>query len=302
MGKSKYKRVTDLYAEGAVIELQGDEPLWLQVINPLERQEAQTDAQVAKARMTLALRDHASDMHAKARMKFEALTDDEAVELLLEFRAGEAMVKSVEAVKNDEDWADRNAILERSDDILALPIEDPERRLLEQVNREYILRINELVREELDYLRDDLAGMTAEQRFDDYLERSIDAQGAKSAMEEYRLTELWLGSRVCEGVKSETDAGVEWDHGLCNGHRERVYDDKAEVRALPDQLYELLDVSMQALQMTVREAKNSDRQRSSSGSFPLPSEVEASTPSTPDETPDAHPGSSSQPLTTPSPS
>ena len=69
-------------------------------------------------------------------------------------------------------------------------------------------------------------------------------------------------------------------------------------RMLLGALTEWIRSAADDIEMTVREAKNSARQESSSDSSPLPSEAEASTASTPAETRAEHPGSSHLPFPT----
>jgi hypothetical protein len=113
---------------------------------------------------------------------------------------------------------------------------------------------------------------------------------------EYRLHQLLYGVRWCNA----TDHGAHtWTHENCDGHGERVFLTKEEVHQAPEELVALLMDAADDVEMTAREAKNSDRQGSSSDSSPLPSGAEASTASTPAETRVAQPGTSSSPSPTP---
>jgi hypothetical protein len=69
-----------------------------------------------------------------------------------------------------------------------------------------------------------------------------------------------------------------------------VFETKAEVRDLPDDLLNLLLEEFAALNMTVVEAKNSVRPQSSSEPSLRPSEEGESTPSIPVETSTSAPG------------
>jgi hypothetical protein len=61
VGKSKYKRLVDLYVIGKVHVLRDGTPLWLQVLNPFEREVVRREAQIAQARQVLAMKEHGSD-------------------------------------------------------------------------------------------------------------------------------------------------------------------------------------------------------------------------------------------------
>ncbi len=53
--RAKYRRVP-LYTVGTELVLKDGTVLWLQVMNPFERDEAQRDAQLARTRLVMALK------------------------------------------------------------------------------------------------------------------------------------------------------------------------------------------------------------------------------------------------------
>lgn len=285
--RSKYRRVPELYTQGVELELKDGSAVYIKALNPYELQEARHDAQVARARIVMALKEHASEELDKVKATFFSDGREGAITRILDHRSSDVLMKATDAVANDPDWQERLDIAARSDDILAKPIEDPERKLLDEINRQYLTEVNERMVAELDFQREQITQMTEEQMLDEYVEMYIDSHGAQSAMAEHSLTEIWYAVRACDGVKKEDGT---WDHEACDGHRLQVYESKREIRDLPEELQQAYEAALQALNMTVREAKNSDRQGSSSGSSPLPSEEGASTPSTQTGIPAAVPG------------
>lgn len=171
--------------------------------------------------------------------------------------------------------------------------------LLGKIEAEFYTEIGTRSKTEREYLMTKYDGMDHDELWAAYLDVWLERLGSQAAMTEFKVAHIAYAARVCEGVHIDGDA---WDHSECNGHPERIWDSLAEVRALPEVLQDDLTASLDEMEMTEREAKNSDRQTSSSGSSRLPSEVEGSTPSTPTKTPVAPPGTSSPPSTTPSPS
>ncbi len=53
--RAKYRRVPEPYTVGTELVLKDGVVLWLQVMNPFERDEAQRDAQLARTRLVMAL-------------------------------------------------------------------------------------------------------------------------------------------------------------------------------------------------------------------------------------------------------
>lgn len=290
MGRSKYKRLPDLYTTGKVVVLKNGDTMWLQVPNPFERDEATHDGQVARARLVLALKDHGSDELLKVRGAVAMEGRKTASEKLIATQQAGLYVKVVTALQNDPDWAERLEIRERGEDLLARPAEDPERQLMEQIDSDYLDEVTKRVDAEVEFLKEKYANATLEVIESEYLDLYVERRGADVALAEMTLTELWYAARCCD-AQEDADQVDGWDHSLCD-HSVQAFETKAEVRALPDDLQDLLARTLGELQMTARDARFSDRQGSSSDSSPLPSEPAESTASTSTETPASPPGSS----------
>jgi hypothetical protein len=266
-GRAKYKRVTDLYVQGTEHVLKDGNVMWLQVLNPFEADEARHDAQVARSRLTLAIKEHGGEELDKVRGQFVRYGAPAIIELLAEHVGTVAMYKAVDDLRNDPDWKERLEIADRSEEILALPQEDSERKLLNEINRAYLEELQVRANEARDSRRETLERLDLKDLKQEYTDYYLDERGQVVALAEHTVTEVWYAARVCEGVKNDE----EWDHGACD-HTVRVWDEKREVRILPEDLMEDLHNALLDLSMSVREAKNSDRQGSSSDSSPLPSE------------------------------
>lgn len=292
LSRQKYKRVPDLYVVGTEHKLRDDTIVWLQVLNPLQRDEAQHDAQVARSRLIMALKSgHGSDERTKVEAAFFDDGREGAVRRLVNASLATHLVKTVDSIKSDPDWKEKLEIMDRSDELLARAAEDVERKLLTDINHEYVEEVTRRQNEEEAYLEKKFREFTDEQLIADYVELYVGRRGADVAAAEFMLTEIWYAARVCEGVEM---APGEYDHSECENHVLQAYETKAEVRSLPEDLQQELAGVMQTLNMSVFDAKNSDRQGSSSGSSPLPSAPEGSTPSTPAATPAKRRGSSRQ--------
>jgi hypothetical protein len=285
--RSKYKRLPDLYVVGKELVFKEDVVMWLQALNPFQMDEARHDAQVARSRIVMALKsEHGSDERSKVTASLFEDGRDAAVLRLVEAKVGEKILEVVAAIQNDPDWKERLEIQERADDIRATPKDEAEIKLLEQIEGEYVNEVVSRQETERDYYMQHYAAMDEAALTEAYIDWYVERRGSTVAMAEYTLTEAWYGSRVCDGKL--TEAG--WDHSGCDHHQMLAFDSKAGGAELPEDIQQMIADGLRELNMTVREAKNSLRQGSSSESSPLPSAPAASTPSTQDATPVGVPG------------
>lgn len=294
--RSKYLRVTDLYVDGTEFVLKDGTVMWLQIPNPFEYDEARHDAAVARSRLTLALKTHGHDELTKVRGSFLAKGTAGAVDIMVDAKGSEFLIKAYDDIREDPDWRERADMVDRGDEILARAPEDVERLLLIDVGAEYSAEISRRITEQADDLRSHLSGLSEDDLWDEFQDFYLERRGGELGLAEFKLTELWYAARCCDAVMS----GGSWDHGACEGHTVHVFETKADVRALPEDLQRQLVDTLAQVAMTERAAKDSARQRSSSAPSPLPNEEAASTPSTPAVTPGEAPGISSTPLPTPS--
>lgn len=294
--RERYKRVTDLYVVGKELVLRDGSVLWLQALNPLERDEAVHDAQVARSRMIMALQsDHASDERAKVAGAFWQDGRAAAIARLTQIKVGEQMLEIVGQIRDDPEWKERIELLDRGHGLIT-SAEPVEKALMDDISAQYLAEVERRQTIERDYLVSTYTKRPDEDLIDEYAEVWAERRGTEVANNEFAITELWYAARVCEGVQQSDGL---WDHSACEQHKIRVFDSKEEVHSLPEELLDELTGVMQGLAMSQRDSKNSRRQGSSSDSSPLPSGEAASTPSTPAETPSERPGTSSPQSVTP---
>jgi hypothetical protein len=298
MGKSKYRKLVDLYVTGTEFVFPDGTPAWLQVLNPFERETVRKDAQIARARIVLAMKEHGSDEQARIRAGFFAEGRETAVSQLVDVELGKTFGKVVDGLRNDPEWAERIEILDRGLDDAATPPTMEEELLLGKLQAEYFSEIGQRAETEKTFLQEKYDSLIEDDLWEAFLESWLERNGDQTAITHYKLGQIAFMTRVCEGVRNEDG----WNHDACNSHLERVWDEVGEVRGLPEELQQELTAAVEAIELTDREAKNSDRQMSSSGSSQLPNEVEASTASTPIETPAVLPGISLPPSPMDSPS
>lgn len=297
----KLRQVVDLYSGGKTVVLKGDTPVWVQPLNPFEQDTARSEAQVARTRLAMAIRTEGSNERDKVRVWFDEDGRDAAVDRLTASRVSNQTNKMIEAIRNDSDWKERMDILDRGAEDTAKPLEEAEEKLLTRIGSEFAAELGKRIQAERDYQLDSLSELSDEDLWEEYLDWYVNERTSDVLMAEFRLHQVYFGTRWCEGTTGEDD-GEAWDHSNCEGHRELVFESKEDARTAPADLLELLYLACDEVDMTARDAKNSRRQGSSSDSSPLPSEAGESTPSTQNETPPEPHGSSSSQSATRSPS
>lgn len=295
----RLRQVIDLYTEGATVVLRDDLPVWVQPLNPFEQDTARNEANIAKARVTLAIRQHDEEEKLTVRTFFFDDGENKARERLVEAKVNENATKAFTAIRTDPEWRERMQILDRGDADTAKPLTEAETELLQTIALEYAAELGERLAKERDYWTSYYAGMDAEGLWEDYFSWWIDRRAGEVMLSEFRQYQVLFGVRLCDATRA--DETSQWDHSACD-HKQPLFSSREELRAAPGGLLQELFDAVDALDMTVHDAKNSRRQGSSSDSSPLPSEEAESTASTPDETRHERPGFSSTPYPTPSPS
>lgn len=293
----RYRQAVDLYVTGKVVTLRDGTPVWMQALNPFEQDTARNEAQIARARITLALKEHGGDEQAKVKMYFFEDGDDAARMKIVDAKVADAMPKILEKLRIDPEWTERLDVLERGLDGTATPSEPAEIELLAKLSDDYTAEVGTRLRSEREYLEDQYVDAESDQLWEDYLEWYLAKRASELMFAEYRLHQLLFGARCCEGVLGDDEV---WDHSACEGHVAPFFLSKQEVQTLPEELVAIFMTAADDVEMTAREAKNSHRQGSSFDSSPLPSEEGESTASIQEEIPPAHRGTSSSPSPTPS--
>lgn len=284
---SRIKRVTDLFEQGREVVLSDDmdDPVlvWVNKINPFEMEECRKDGSVGRARALLRL-DEADS--AEAILFSEALEGRNVESLagaLAHTHQNEDYVQSLDDIKADPDWKDKLELLERGDEQLrdgGIAADDDERRRLADLNQEYMKHLGELVEERQKARRDELLAKGLEELQEEYKAAYREQTGTNGYLQEYRTTEMYYALRDCQATPNDN---LGWDHSKCS-HRERLCGSRAEIRELPAELIQAVREAITLLNMSPRDAGNSDAPASSSASSERASAQEESTPSTPTET------------------
>jgi hypothetical protein len=290
---NRFRRLTDLFVKGRVLQLpdRGDGTpsgyLWVQIINSYERDECLSDAQVARSRLVLALREKGDE-----RIKVEARVAERGRQLmaedLAELRMATKTAEIAEGMRSDPEWKERVEIVLRQDEDTSYVPEPEEEAQLARINMEVLQELAKREDTEKEFLIRKYTRLSDEEFVSEWIDEWIERRGSMRAANEYKLTEIWCATRWCNAVP--TEAGGNLDHSRCEGHREKVFATKADARAADDLLLEMIKDVLNDLTIGGQDPKDSASPPSSSDSSPTPSEPEASTPSTSSATPTPVPG------------
>jgi hypothetical protein len=284
------RRVTDLFAEGTVVELGTDDDgpvlLWINKLNPFEDEECRRDGMAARAERTLILENQETPDAKALHYHVEKLTKDDLIENLVNVHFDEDYMAALDDVELDPDWKDRMIFIRRMEqlhDDAGVPGEDERRQRYIHAKEEYFRASREFVQKRQEDRRREYANLSETELRETYLKDTIEKVGMQDYMAERRITEIFYSTRNCAGVKDEEAEGG-WSHKACD-HREKFLESRAEVKELPDGLVNKLQEALTQITVDRRTAGNLVAPTSSSESSGPQSSSEDSAPSIPVETP-----------------
>jgi hypothetical protein len=297
--RPEIRRITDLFQEGQEVVLR-DEPavlVWVQKLNPFERQECATDGASARARLVLALQQNDSPEALLFRSSLHKVTDEQLVDAIVRSYWSDDMNAGVDDVRADQDWKERLTVIERGfEQTEGRDEDDPEVQVLTETRNSYLDEVAKRADRRQEDRRTDLIGADRKELVDEYEQRWIDSRGSSAFSDAFRATEIYFSLRECQATAK--DGNGRWQHDGCD-HTRKWLDHRNEVSALPDGLIGTIREAIDRINMSPRDAKNSDRPGSSSASSPAQSEAAVSTASTQEETPSEPAGTSASLSPTP---
>ncbi len=293
---SRFRRLTDLFVTGTPLPLPDGSYLWVQALNSYQRDECVSDAQIARSRLVMALREK-GDERLKIEGRFYETGRPTMIQDLATHRASSKMGEYIEQMRADPDWSERMEILLRTDEKdTATPLTVEEVDLMASVNTAVMDELARRETEEVAFLTQSFEKLTDDDLIDEWTEDWLEGKGGDIAQGEYRLTEIWYATRWCAAI---ANADGELDHGACDGHRPKVFENRQGVREVSNELMSLIYAALSDLNMVGSDPKGSASAGSSSRSSPTPSAEEESRASTSAETPNSRPGTSPTPSATP---
>lgn len=265
-----------------------DSPLvYIQKLNSFEMEESRRDAQVARSRLVMSLRDDAGPEMLAMRDLVTRMDPPRLVEAIVATHYTKNVGIASNAIHADPSWHERLDVMDRTDRD-ACP--DDEKAVLDKINGEYLDELTARIRVLEDDERERLLAEPVEKIHDEYIETFVETRASATFMREMRYQEVLFGVRMCD---AEGDIGP-WDHSKCQ--HERLYVDEElldaqgkfvqhltaieQVRGLSDELLSEYGRAFDAVNVPGRVAKGSASQQASSGLSRPQNEEVASAPST----------------------
>jgi hypothetical protein len=285
----RLRRVTDLFVEGTEVVVRGlpqrtsdPEPVlvWVNKLNSFEMEEARKDAQVARSRLVMALRDVGSDEMALFQSNADTENQASIIAAMIAAKASTFFVSAMDSIKSDPDWSERMEILLRPTPA-GEELSQEELDLLAKLNTDYTTELTERIRLERESTERELLVLPMELLREQYAQQYRDSRGAAAWNIAFTKSQTFFALRQCEAVTQGQDG--RWDHSPCD-HNLRMLATRDQVSTLPNGLLASIQDAITQLNMERDQARFSAGQRSSSESSPQPSVEAVSLPSTQEET------------------
>ena len=108
LDRSIYKRLPDLYKTGKTVTLPDGQPMWLQVLNPFERDEAVRDASVARTRLKLSIENHPeSDEAVTLELVVSDMTREDMIDEMVTGKKVNAFLEVYDEMRAEDEWREK---------------------------------------------------------------------------------------------------------------------------------------------------------------------------------------------------
>jgi hypothetical protein len=279
---NRFARLTQLFVVGKAVELPGNDYLWVQALNTYQRQEAMTDARVARARIITALKSDGAQREVIIG-RYHEYGREAMIEELCRERSVKKIGEYISDMRADPDWKERMEIVLRTDEKdTAVPLTVEEQEYIATVNAEILAEMNKREQDEFEYLQQKFADLDEDEVIDEYCGEWFDGRGSDLAQAEYKLTELWYATRWCDATPPASP-DEELDHSRCNGHEVKVFENRPDVKTAPEHLIALITAALADINEVGADSKDPKdlaRRPASSSSPSTPNEPAESQPST----------------------
>jgi hypothetical protein len=244
--KPAFARLSALFRRGEVVDLSehaGDEGerllIWMNALTHVEREEAVLDGAVAQA---LSRQVHGPGSPAYTALEEELHESDRpaVIEQLLKSRSSEAWQLAQDDLHADEYWrGDRLALIERADASMnsGMPVDEAEMAALNELNEKYLADWMDAAKARIERMRREYEDTPTADLIEAHLKQWADTKALRAQMTEYRVSQLYLSTRVCSATA--TTAGG-YDHTDCQDHSQLMFPNRNAVRQAPDELLEIL--------------------------------------------------------------
>lgn len=244
------RRLTDLYVKGTsctVTDGQGDIEVWLQKLNPLERENAARRAGAERARMVAFYEDKDSDEYQSAvNDVLDFYQDRESLTtMIIRNDVMRAQARIEAELAGDGEWSKDGLLVGLIDawqdglsDRYAEDPNDPEASRVFKMLEKFDTQVQEEVIAERLRLEKDMGSHTLEELRDKAVERLIDAKAISAFIEEFEIQRLLYSVRDPEK------------------HDEYYFTNRLEVKTLDEKIREQLSAAYSDLEIDLVEGKD----------------------------------------------
>lgn len=255
---AKRRRLTDLYVTGAPFKVsddQGEIEVWLQKLNPLERETASRRAGAERAKTVSFYEDKEGDEYRSAvNDVLDFYQDRESLVAMISRNDLMRAQARIEAeLAGDDKWSKDGLLVglidawqEGLSDAYAEDSKDPEASKVFKKLQEFDKQVQKEVEAEKLRLEKDAASYTVEELRDKAVERLIEAKAITAFIEEFEI------QRLLHGVREPDD------------HSAYYFIDRLEVKKLDEKVREQLSKAYAELEVDIVEGKDSPETEDSS--------------------------------------
>ncbi len=255
---AKRRRLTDLYVKGTactVSDERGPIEVWLQKLNPLERENAARRAGAERARMVAFYEDKESEEYQSAvNDVLDFYQDRESLtSMIIRNDVMRAQARAEAEIAGEEEWTKDGLLIGLIDgwqdglsDRYAENKDDPEAKRVFDLMQKFDAAVQAEVDAERTRLERDMASHTLEELRDKAVERLIDAKSIAAFIDEFEI------QRLLYGVRDPDD------------HDEYYFSDRMEVKKVEDKVREQLSLAYSELEVDIVEGKDSPETEGSS--------------------------------------
>ena len=222
-------------------------------LNQMQREEAAQDGSTAGAFERERTRAGAP-LRKALELELAATTTDYICDALAASRSDEAYMLAQDDLAADPEWAgDRLLIIERGMALVAdgMPTEGPELEEHNALYQEYLNAWKAKALERLLEFRKEYEGKSRAKLVAAYIKMWADNRSHKTQVDESYVTSLLYAVRACAGVRAGADAPIPSaiDHSRCAGHQQMVFESRAEVRDMPQEMRDVFVETLNRIDM-----------------------------------------------------
>lgn len=213
--------------------------VWVNALTSIEREECILDGAVAQA-AERTLNGPGSTAYEAMLAELEKSDRDKIIEGLCLSRATEAWALGQDDLHADENWrGDRLLLIERMDAAIqaGMELSEEERTKLGELNEAYLADWRTKSQERVEAMRAEYRTQETRELIRSYMRAWTDSRALTAQADEYRVSQLFYGTRVCRARKLDDDS---YDHSECAEHNQLVFPDRRSVRMAPDALIQIL--------------------------------------------------------------